>query len=467
MLSFRQAAARLRKTRWYVSSSEWTLRNWASIYQSEIACRMVRGAFWSLMGTVASRGLMLSALVIVARMVGKEQFGELGIVRSTIASLGALAGVGLGITATKHIADFRQTDPERAGRIVTLAERMSLSAAAAVSLVLFLCSPWIASRLLNAPHLAGLLGIGCLLLVLEVLKGIQIGTLAGLEAFKPMAVVTLFGSIGAFPVLLAGAYWGGIHGVVWGLVASALLQCVLNRIVIGRELHRARIPLGPSGWVQEWPVLWHFSLPAVISATMVGPVNWACITMLANQPGGYAELGVFEAAGQWRTLVSYVSTIVMGSSLPVLSQLYSEGRKRQFKKALFSQFLFNTTLTIVLAAVIALLAGRVVGLYGSDFEDAANVLQLMMLTSCVMVAAQVAGMVNKSTGTLWYGVSLNMIWAIVVILSSYWLVSRGAMGLTVAQLIAYATHLISTMVYISYLLHRSPALNSATVAAKE
>ena len=71
-------------------------------------------------GAVISRGLMLAATVLVARMLGKTVYGELGMIQSTVGMFGVFAGFGLGLTATKHVAEFRQSDPDRAGRIINL-----------------------------------------------------------------------------------------------------------------------------------------------------------------------------------------------------------------------------------------------------------------------------------------------------------------------------------------------------------
>jgi hypothetical protein len=93
---------------------------WDRVEASDIGTRLSRGIFWSMAGSVISRGLMLCATVLVARMLGKTVYGELGMIQSTVGMFGVFAGFGLGLTATKHVAEFRQSDPERAGRIIGL-----------------------------------------------------------------------------------------------------------------------------------------------------------------------------------------------------------------------------------------------------------------------------------------------------------------------------------------------------------
>ena len=74
------------------------------ISASDIGMRMARGAFWSFSGTAIAKLLILIAGMLVANILGKEHYGELGIVRSTISMFVIFGTAGLGLTATKYIS---------------------------------------------------------------------------------------------------------------------------------------------------------------------------------------------------------------------------------------------------------------------------------------------------------------------------------------------------------------------------
>jgi len=164
------------------------------IEASDIGSRLARGVFWSMAGAVISRGLMLCATVLVARMLGKTGFGELGMIRSTVGMFGIFAGFGLGLTATKLVAEFRSSDPSRAGRIISFSWKVAMLTGGLMALGLFVVATWLAEHTINAPHLTGVLRIGGLILFINALNGAQTGALAGFEAFKTIAYVNLFGS---------------------------------------------------------------------------------------------------------------------------------------------------------------------------------------------------------------------------------------------------------------------------------
>src|SRR5687767_7424496 len=85
---------------------------------SPLARRLARGAIWSLVGAVSTRVLTLVSSIIVVRLLGKVTLGEFGMVQSTLAMLGTFAGLGLGLTATKYTAEFRERDSARVGRVL-------------------------------------------------------------------------------------------------------------------------------------------------------------------------------------------------------------------------------------------------------------------------------------------------------------------------------------------------------------
>src|SRR6516162_2133769 len=97
--------------------------------------RFVVGAFWSVAGAMISRGFLLAASVVCVWFLGKEGFGALRMIQSTAGMFGILAGLGLGITATKFISELRRLDPLRTGRILALSAAASFVSGSVITLV--------------------------------------------------------------------------------------------------------------------------------------------------------------------------------------------------------------------------------------------------------------------------------------------------------------------------------------------
>ena len=322
------------------------------IENSPLGYRLAKGMFWTIAGAVTSRGLMLCSSVLVARMLGKTCYGELGMIQSTIGMFGTFAGFGLGITATKHVAELREKHPERAGRIIALAGLIATVTGGLMALGLAVFAPWLAEHTISAPHLASVLRVGCLILFFSALNGAQTGALSGFEAFRTIAHVNLIVGLISFPIMIAGAYLGGLNGTVWALSINMAINWLLNHLAIRKEARSCHVPLTFRDCGQELPLLWRFALPAVLSGIMVSPVNWACAALLVHQPGGYGEMGIFSAANQWFGILMFLPGTLGSVVLPILSNQLGRNATTQSRRTL----VFAIKVNLIIVAPFALAA---------------------------------------------------------------------------------------------------------------
>jgi O-antigen/teichoic acid export membrane protein len=401
---------------------------------------------------------MVCATIAVARMLGKVGYGELGMIRSTIGMFGVLAGFGLGITATKHVAEFRDSDPQKAGRIIGLSWLVAVITGGVMSLGLLLLAPWLAANTIHAPHLSHTLRIGTLFLFASAVNGTQTGALSGFEAFRTIAVVNIVVGIASFPMLVGGTWVGGLNGAVWALVLNLALQCVLNHVALRRVADRYHVPLSIRGSGRERSILWKYSIPAMISGMVAGPVFWACKSILANEPNGYAALGAVSAAESWRMIPLFLCTMIAQANLPIMAKLYGQGKIRQFKRALWTQFYLNGGIVTVGALLVVVFSRPIMASYGPEFRGDALVLILIILSTIPMQLTTVVGAVNRCMGTVWWNVLLNGLWAVALLFAAVRLVHYGAVGLAAAILAAYLVHFTAAMIYLAWALSRDPKL---------
>lgn len=200
--------------------------------------RYLGSAFWSMAGAAGSQVLNLGAMVLVVRLLGKVQYGELGIVMRTTAAFGTFAGIGLGTAATRYLAQLRASDPERAGRVWGLIDSVALLTSGA-SATLFLClSGVLSERVLKAPHLAPLLCLSVIALVFNTLTGVQNAVLAGFEAFRRTARVQLARGLISLPGMFLLTALLGLPGAVAGLGVVAFGAFVVGRLALHDEARR-------------------------------------------------------------------------------------------------------------------------------------------------------------------------------------------------------------------------------------
>jgi len=429
----------------------------ARIRASEVGYRLAKGAFWSIAGAVISQGLILAASVLVARILGKTGYGELGIVQSTVGMFGAFAGFGLGLTATKYVAEFRRRDPDRAGRIVSFSWLVAVVAGGLMALSLFVFASWLAEHTLNAPHLASVLRVGALILFINALNGAQTGALAGFEAFRTIAYVNLFVGLISFPVLISGAYFGGLTGSVWALAVNLGVNWVLNHLALRKEARRYGVPLTFHSCGREVSVLWRFSVPAMLAGCMVGPVNWICGALLVNQPDGFGEMGILSAANQWYTILLFLPSVIGQVVLPVLSERLGQKETGQSRRLLLLAMKMNALLVLPVVIIASLASLHIMSLYGEDFISGWSTLIVVLMTAGITTIQNPVGQIITASGRMWIGFAMNLGWALVFVAGTWVLIAHGSLGLASARMVAYILHSLWVFAFAYHLLTSAKA----------
>jgi O-antigen/teichoic acid export membrane protein len=373
-------------------------------------------------------------------------FGELAIINSTIGMFGVFAGFGLGMTATKYVAEFRTKDPARAGRIIALSSVVAFATGGLIALALFTFAPFLAAHTLAAPHLVLEFRIGALLLFFNALNGAQTGALSGFEAFKAIAYANLIRSLLSFPVMVSGVLLWRLPGAVCGLVLAAAIACLVNQWVLRNECRRAAVPIRYGSIASERRVLWDFSLPAFLSGAMTAPATWAANTMLVNEANGYAEMGIFNAANQWRTTLLFLPGLIGQVVVPIFASLQNVGGNRPARRVLLGSVLTNGFCTVPVLVVLLPCSSWIMSFYGQAFSPRGAVLQVSLFSAALLAIQTPVGNLIAAFGRMWVGFFMNAGWAACLLGAAYGLLvlGWGAQALACAYLAAYLAHAVWT-----------------------
>lgn len=427
---------------------------WKKVENSNIGNRFVNGAFWSLTGSVVSQGSMIVASIIVARILGKLEYGELGIVRSTVNMFAVFASFGLGLTATKYIAEFRIKDADKTGKIIGLTTMFAALIGGLIALVVLFLAPFLAEKTINASHLVNEIRLGAVILFFSALNGAFTGVLAGFESFKTIAKINFTVGLISFPLQIGLTILLGLPGSVIGLGLNFLLLSILNFIYARKVSIKFGIKIQFKNSLSEWPILYKFSLPALLSGLMVSPIIWVCSAILVNQPKGFEELAIFDAANQWKGIVLFIPVALSQIILPLLSD---SSDQKQFAKIIKLNLLVNVIISILITVVISIFAPFIMRSYGEGFEEGQLVLVVLVISSVFISINNVIGQAIASKGKMWIGFLFNLIWSIILGISAYFFINwgLGAIGLAYSFLLAYFIHTIIQMIYAKMYLFKS------------
>ncbi|MDR2409330.1 MAG: oligosaccharide flippase family protein [Bacteroidales bacterium] len=423
------------------------------IKSSDIATRLTAGAFWSLLGNVAGKGFILFAFILVAKIIGKESYGELGMIRSTIMMFSVFAGVGIGLTASRYIALCRNTDIQKAHEIYCLSKYVSIIMGLLFSILLCVFAPLIAEQSLHAQHLTGEIRIGAIVLFFITLNSAQTGALLGFERFKSSAINIIISGFIQLLFLTIGAYYWGVSGVIGGMGIGSFILYFLNQYTIRSNISRVIIRQIKIKQLckNTFPVLWKFSFPAILSSILVIPVLWWCKTLMV-QTAGFDHMADYDVAEQWNTIILFIPSTLGSILVPILSNTLAEGTKNQYRKIVKINIVINVFITSVIVLFICLFASFILRRYGVEFTDK-KTFYILILSAIPNAVCAVLGHVIASKGKMWIGFILNFIWAIWCVGFSILFINKmnyGAVGLAMAVFIAYILYMLLSWLVWKY-----------------
>jgi O-antigen/teichoic acid export membrane protein len=408
-------------------------------------------AGWSFVAAIIARSANLLALVICARLLSQEQFGQVAIIQGTVGMFGPIAGLGLSMTTTKFLAEYREKDPARAGRIVALSLSAAAITGALMTAALILLAPLLATKGLASPGLRGPLILASGLLLLGVIDAVQIGALTGLEAFSRIARLSAWNGVLSLPIIAMLAHTWGAQGAIAGLTIALAWSCTLNGIMLRAECRKRGIRPSFSGWTSELGMLWMFSLPSYLTDIVVAPVTWMASALLVRQPGGLAEMALFTAADRFRFLLVFVPISVSRIALPALTRLRSAGNHGGYRDAFRWNLGFGLLATVPPVLVCIAVSRPLMSWFGESFAQGWLVLAILAFSAVPTVLNTQLGAALVSDNRVWARAGTAAVLSAAFFLSARWMVPVWkAAGLAASFAIAYTITCIALWICLRY-----------------
>ncbi len=405
-----------------------------------------------MIGAASAQGSVFAATVIVARMLGPRTLGEFGMIQSTVGMFGVFAGMGLGLTATRYIAEFRSTQPRRAGRVTGLTLSAAAGCAVVVAGAVWIAAPILCRGPMNAAGLVPALRAGCVLLLFNSISGVQAGVLMGFESFRLLAWTGVIRGAVTLPLVYMGVRYGGVTGGVAALAAAAIVGVAAAQAVLHRAARANGVPIQYLHFQGELPLLWKLSIPAFLSGAVTYPVNWIVRAVVVQQPGGYYDLGLLTGALRIQDVIAYAGQTLGAALLPMLAYSRRSASANLVRANHLMPWGFGLAIALPLVAfpeALGLMLGR-------EFAGTAarETVILVLLCTCLCMYKQGVARCVISGEYMWWGALSNSSTAAVVFAATWFLKDRGAPGLAAAYLLAHA---LNVVVFVPFYVRRGLA----------
>lgn len=400
--------------------------------------RLAKDSFWALVGSLSVRGLSLLAAIVVARFLGKDSYGEYGMIRNTLISIAMFSTFGLGYTATKYVADYKVNKPEKLRFFCKNAVLITLIVSGVMALFLFVFSKYIATTILEAPNLDVSLKYVAAWVVFNALTTTQIGILSGFGEFKKMAKINTVVGVFTFVSSVGLTYFFGLEGALIALVLSQLLNWYLNHVVVKDYIPKKEHTEDNKMLLKE---ILLFSFPIALQEALYSATSWMSYLLLIKLTS-YGELGLYSAAMQWSAVILFIPAILRNVVLSHMSQASDDTSKHN--SILKQMLMINFVSTLIPFLIIYLLSDYITGFYGNTFKGLKEILNISVFTTIFVCLSNVYVQAYMSKGKNWLMLWLRFFRDSGIILLTFWLITNGYKE-NGAQMLAWSSLIMSGM----------------------
>jgi len=166
---------------------------------------------------------------------------------------------------------------------------------------------------------------------------------------------------------------------------------------------------------------------------------WFANLVLVAQPGGYAALGVFNAAERWRQLLLFLPASFSPVILTTLSNLHGRKDPDAYRRLFGLNLAVSVAVVVVPSIGIMLGAGPAMGLFGDEYRGGWMTLVILSASSVVVVLNNLLGQILVSRGAVMGRFVLDVLLAAVLALASWQLIPiYREQGMALGSLIAFA-----------------------------
>jgi O-antigen/teichoic acid export membrane protein len=347
-------------------------------------------------GKAAVLGLGAASIAVLTRYLGPDDYGRFTLALMYMQLFGVLADAGLYMTVVREISKEPARTEELVGNALTLRLLLSIvviALGAALSLLLpYEPDVRLAIALAGGPLLFGMLTSSLVTVLQSRLRmgRAVVGEVAGRAFALGLTLLVAWLDLGFYAVM--GAAAGG--------AAATLAVTWLTT----RRLATLRFRAQPA----LWRPLLVVSLPLGL-ALAINEIYFRADTVIISLYEPYAEVGLYTLAYRILEFTLALGTIFLTTVFPLLSEAVSHDEPRALRTIQASTDLF-VILGAPLVAGGLVLAPTVIELAGgSEFEDAATPLRVLLVAGALSWVNGVFGFAliakGRQTSALWLNVS--------------------------------------------------------------
>jgi len=366
--------------------------------ESSVRASLIRDTSGTFLVKAANIVLLLLSALLLARLMGAQDYGAYAYILSWVSILLIPALFGMDTLLVRQIAIY-DTHSQWAlmkgimGFSVYAVLTSSASLALIVALIAYLKPSWIGTEHITT------FWTSLILLPLMALLNIQSGVMRGLHAvIRAQLPLIIIHPVVLIVSVIVVHYLFKIS--ITPLIAVILtIACTVIALIISTMWELHVIPAQSKDVVsaRQFGNWLRSALPLVFMAGM-GEINKRTDILMIGSMLDYQSAGIYAVAGQLSNLVAFILIVVNTVLTPVFARLHSTGNKNLLQTLITKSTRFMIIVAIPVAFILAIFGNWILFYLGGEFTSGLSALRILILGQIVNVAAGSVGGLLIMTG---------------------------------------------------------------------
>lgn len=341
--------------------------------------KLYKDSFWAVFGNGTGNALLLLSGIIIARLLGKDLYGEYGVVKTTMFHIAAFSTFGLGYTSTRYISQYTKENPSCLRAITKSSLKISFLSSFGLSIILIIFAEQLAA-FVNHPPLAMPFRFLGVIIICRALSTTCSGIISGHKNFKQQSINNV--TSGVVMIILAPTltFFYGLNGSLAALLCSQLSLALLNLKLI-YDINKNLLSGNGRKFTKE---LFNFSIPVAMQEFTYTLSTWGGTLLLAKY-ASLGEVGIYTAALQWNAIITFIPGLLSNVVLSYLSGTQGAEHYNMMKKVL----VINLTCISIPLIIVLICSSFIVSFYGETFIGMRSVLNICVFGSAISVVTRV------------------------------------------------------------------------------
>jgi len=428
---------------------------------SDIGKASARGSLFLFLGKASSTIIMALASILVARLLGPENYGLYALAMITPSFLITLSSFGISPALTRFCAHFRSEGKnQKVVSLIKIGIIFKFILSLLLSLVLLLLSESIAAWVLRRPGLGLLIRFTSVYIVGQMIFNALDSVFIGLDKTEKSGLLVNVQAVTkavASPLLILGM---GAIGAVLGAGLGLLLAAAVGITMLLFSLYPA-LDNHSGGdninFIQGLKLMIPYGMPLYLSTLILSFITQYQSFILALFVPN-TEIGNYTTATHFFVLITLLSYPIVTSLFPAFSKLSTKKNRNMVKKMFMLSVKYTALILIPASLAVAVLSKEAVyTLYGSQYQLAPSYISLSILSVlCAGLGAYVVPSFFNGQGDTRATLGINLLYlGLTVPLAYIMTLLYGVPGLVISLL---AAEFLSS-VYALFLAHKKYAVS--------